>query len=234
MRFTLNGRSYNLTADDVRRRLRDIQPEPVRRLGVRVDATVYPVRQAFEAATGIQRAEFNPHTARRHLAALGFEVVGEPTSRDETPPATGPAEDDWHTEARIVEILVRHLTATGWYVQSVADTASRQAGVDIMANRPGQTVAIEVKGYPSRHYADPARAGQVKPTQPATQARHWYAHALLAAMLTRSAQPTARSVIALPDFGTYQALYTRTAGSLRAATIEVWWVRQDGTVTPAD
>ncbi len=77
MRFRLNGNTVELTADGVRSRLRDVEPEPVRQLGVRIDGRVFPVKQAFEAATGVNRREFISHTARRHLAALGFELVGE-------------------------------------------------------------------------------------------------------------------------------------------------------------
>lgn len=77
MKFRLNGKTVELTADDVRARLRDVEPEPVRQLGVRIDGRVFPVKQAFEAATGVNRREFVSHTARRHLAALGFELAGE-------------------------------------------------------------------------------------------------------------------------------------------------------------
>ncbi len=77
MRFRLNGKTVELTATEVQRRLRDVEPEPVRQLGVRVDGRVFPVKQAFEVATGVNRREFVSHTARRHLAALGFELIGE-------------------------------------------------------------------------------------------------------------------------------------------------------------
>jgi serine/threonine protein kinase len=77
MRFTLNGKRLELTADDVRCRLRGVEPAPIRQLGVRIDGRLYPVKQAFEVATGIERSAFVSHTARRHLAALGFELVEE-------------------------------------------------------------------------------------------------------------------------------------------------------------
>jgi serine/threonine protein kinase len=77
MRFTLNGKRFELTAVDVRRRLRGVEPEPVHQLGVRIDGRLYPVKQAFEAATGIERSAFVSHTACRHLSTLGFELVGE-------------------------------------------------------------------------------------------------------------------------------------------------------------
>jgi hypothetical protein len=85
------------------------------------------------------------------------------------------------------------------------------------------------KGFPSRGYADPARAA-VDGTSPSTQAGHWYSQAVLASMRLRGKEPTWRSVIALPDFPRYRSLHAETAGSLAAAEIEVWWVDQAGAV----
>jgi serine/threonine protein kinase len=81
VRFILNGEQFELTADDVRRRLYDAEPEPVHQLGVIVDGSPYPVKQAFELATGINRRDFTSHTARRHLTSLGFEVTQDTGSR---------------------------------------------------------------------------------------------------------------------------------------------------------
>jgi hypothetical protein len=83
MRFILNGTPFELTADEVCDRLRHVEPEPVSQLGVWVDGRLYPVKQAFEVATGVPRSEFISHTARRHLASLGFEQTGEIASRDQ-------------------------------------------------------------------------------------------------------------------------------------------------------
>jgi hypothetical protein len=98
----------------------------------------------------------------------------------------------------------------------------------VIAARDGQTAGIEVKGFPSRAYADPARAGERKRTSPSTQAGHWYSQAVLAAMRLRGKEPSWRSVIALPDFPRYRGLHSETVGSLAAAGIEVWWVDQAG------
>jgi serine/threonine protein kinase len=75
MRFILHGTPFELTADDVRERLRNVEPEPVRQLGVRIDGTLYPVKQAFAVATGVPRSQFISQTAKRHLASLGFETT---------------------------------------------------------------------------------------------------------------------------------------------------------------
>jgi hypothetical protein len=99
---------------------------------------------------------------------------------------------------------------------------------DVVASGDGQTVGIEVKGFPSRAYADPARAGETKRTSASTQAGHWYSQAVLAAMRLRGKKPAWRSVIVLPDFPRYRDLHAETVGSLAAAQIEVWWVDKKG------
>ena len=86
-------------------------------------------------------------------------------------PPTPVDESEWHTEARVQSMVVTHLATHGWQVLSVADTPSRAHGTDIVAVKDGVKVGIEVKGLPSRRYTDPARALEVKPTQPSTQAR---------------------------------------------------------------
>ena len=214
---------------------------------MRVNDVWYPVRQAFERATGLPGQDFTSHTARRHLAALGYRLHGQIEHRaDQTAThvrdellvrGNGSAipslslDESWHTEANVQAAVVTWLAGAGWRIVRVADTATKEHGIDIEAVRGGERVGIEVKGFPSRTYADAARAGQTKRTQPSTQAGHWYSQAVLAAMRLRTKQPETRSVIALPDFPRYRQLFTETAGSLRAARIELWWVAADGQVT---
>ncbi|MEX5637851.1 hypothetical protein [Parafrankia sp. FMc2] len=113
----------------------------------------------------------------------------------------------------------------------VAETATKERGVDILAARDGRTLAVEVKGFPTRGtYADPARAGEVKPTQPGTQARHWYGQAILRAMLTHGEFPHYEVAIGLPDVPTYRRLHERTRVSLDRAAIGVLFVDEHGEV----
>jgi len=128
---------------------------------------------------------------------------------------------------------VTALATDGWRILSVANTATKAHGIDVIATRDGQKVGIEVKGFPSRTYANPARAGEEKRTSPSTQAAHWYAQAVLAAMRLRGKEPSWRSVMALPDFPRYRTLHSETVGSLEAAGIDVWWVDQTGAVARA-
>jgi len=249
VQFTVNGRQLELTAADVQRKMRDVNPEPVQQYAVRVDSVLYPVKQAFEVATGVQRREFTSHTARRQLIALGFEIIdtsqGHPggmtlrgnSSADVsvTDPVPGPGlgEGDWHTEARVQAMVVEHLVRQGWQIVRSADTTRRERGIDVEATRGSETVAIEVKGFPGKGYADPRRAAEQKRSQPSTQAKVWYSLAILAAMMTRTKMPEARSVIALPDFQRYRTLFRETAVQLQKCGIELWWVTMGGTVTTA-
>jgi Holliday junction resolvase-like predicted endonuclease len=124
--------------------------------------------------------------------------------------------------------LVTALAAEGWRILSVANTATKEHGIDVIASKEGQTVGVEVKGFPSRTYADPARSGESKRSSPTTQASHWYSQAVLAAMKLRGKEPAWRSVIALPDFPRYRDLHRQTRGSLEAAGIQVWWINEAG------
>lgn len=106
------------------------------------------------------------------------------------PPKANPGREEWHREVSIQASVVTDLVTKGWQIVSVANTATRQHGIDVIASRDDQTVGVEVKGYPSLGYADPARAGEVKPTKPSTQAGHWFSQAVLAAMRLRGKEPT--------------------------------------------
>jgi hypothetical protein len=103
-----------------------------------------------------------------------------------------------------------------------------------VAVKEGQKVGVEVKGFPSKRYADPTRAHEVKPTQPSTQARTWYANGLLAALQMTSREPMLIPVLALPEFLTYHNLYADTRRALDLIGVQVWWVSEDGTVTTED
>jgi hypothetical protein len=94
-------------------------------------------------------------------------------------------------------------------------------------------LAIEVKGFPGRDFADLRRVNEKKKAHPSGQAKGWYGSAVLAAMLTRSKMSHARSIIALPDFPRYRNLFRETAESLEKCGIELWWVTEEGGVTLA-
>lgn len=186
--------------------------------------------ESWRAAVGSGEAAStqSSSTPRADDSADSSASTSDDVSAQAKPPGTPQVAGEWHTEANVQAMLVTALVTSGWRILSVANTATKEHGIDVIAARDGQTVGIEVKGFPSRAYADPARAGEQKRTGPSTQAGHWYSQAVLAAMRLRGKEPGWRSVIALPDFPRYRDLHSETVGSLVAADIEVWWIDQRG------
>jgi len=77
---------------------------------------------------------------------------------------------DWFWEGNVVAAIAQHLSETGWRIVRQANTATKERGVDLHAERRGQTLLIEAKGYPSKGYRDPARSAETKPTNPTNSA----------------------------------------------------------------
>jgi hypothetical protein len=81
------GRRFALDRDQVERALADELPDPVRDHYVVVAGRRYPPKQALAAVTGLDRADFTTHQARRILMRLGF-VAGRRSRGRETTEAT--------------------------------------------------------------------------------------------------------------------------------------------------
>jgi hypothetical protein len=73
--FRSHGRSFRLSRADVVRSLKGVDPEPVRTHGVDIGGSLYPIKQVFSIATGLDRLDFTSEVARRHLDHLGFSPV---------------------------------------------------------------------------------------------------------------------------------------------------------------
>jgi len=72
---TVGHQKHVLDADQVIRELERVMPEPVEEHFVVISGRRYPPKQAVSVLTGLDRADFNTHQARRILSRLGF-VVG--------------------------------------------------------------------------------------------------------------------------------------------------------------
>jgi hypothetical protein len=70
----------------------------------------------------------------------------------------------WYWEGNVVETVAGYLARQGWRILNRAD------------------LLVEAKGYPSKQYCDPRRAGEQKPANPTNQAQQWYSHVLLKAL----------------------------------------------------
>ena len=136
----------------------------------------------------------------------------------------------WFWEGHVQAVLAEALAHDGWTVQAAADTESKEPGIDLLATRDDRWLAIEVKGYPSTTYEHGEKRGQPKPTQPTNQARQWFSHALLSAMLLRSKRPDAEIALCFPSFGTYERLIQRTRQSLSNLGVGVYLVQEGGAI----
>lgn len=154
-------------------------------------------------------------------------------------PAPEPAPDPaaaWHLRESLQDVLMDHLTATGWTITPGPDSAARERDVVAVKDQDAavaQVVIAQVTGYPAPRDAGPAHPGLHQPGQPSPLAVTWFAQAVLAALRTRSRQPSARSVIALPAAPAYEELYAEVTGSLAASGVEVWWLDKRGDVQVA-
>jgi hypothetical protein len=137
---------------------------------------------------------------------------------------------DWYWEGNVVETLARHLETQGWTILTMANTHSKERGVDIHAECKGRTLLIEAKGYPSKFYRNPERATETKPTNPTNQAQQWYSHALLKVMRLQTKHPDAVVALAFPDFPRYRALFEETRGGLAKLGLCLMLVSEDATV----
>ncbi len=86
-RFTVAGHTIELERDEVERKLEGVLPEPLREHYVVVCSRRYPPKQALSEVTGLDRADFTTHQARRILKRLGF------TAARATPEAAAPETD---------------------------------------------------------------------------------------------------------------------------------------------
>jgi len=74
MRFTLRGKSYEITKEDIIKAVEGIEPRPIRKYYVEINGEHYPIRQVLSVALNIPPASFTTMDAYRILANLGFEV----------------------------------------------------------------------------------------------------------------------------------------------------------------
>lgn len=105
------------------------------------------------------------------------------------------------------------LQKEGWQVHFV-DTSSKQHGKDIEATNGERRLWVTVKGYPEG----------TGTTNPSTQARHWFSHAIFDIVQYRNQDHEVELAIGLPDFPTYRALAGKVEWLERSAPFRYFWV----------
>ncbi|WP_206922520.1 hypothetical protein [Alicyclobacillus suci] len=124
----------------------------------------------------------------------------------------------WYWEGNVQTQVVSYLAYNGYTILHAADTASREAGKDIVAVAPdGSELWVSMKGYPEKSSN--------------TQARHWFSAAVFDLLLYHGQDPNARLTLALPaGFVTYANLLPRIEWLKLAMPFQVFWVTEDGSV----
>jgi hypothetical protein len=72
--FTIGGERGHLRSEEVIRKLKRVEPEPIRLHAVEVGGRWFPMKQAFEVVTGRDRLDFTTNQARTLFKRLGFKV----------------------------------------------------------------------------------------------------------------------------------------------------------------
>jgi hypothetical protein len=72
--FTIAKQPFELRREGIEKSLRRVLPEPVASHYVVIGSRRYPPKQVIGLVTGLDRADFTSHQARRILMGLGFAV----------------------------------------------------------------------------------------------------------------------------------------------------------------
>jgi hypothetical protein len=86
-KFQIAGRRFELEREAVERELASVLPEPINEHYVIVGRRRYPPKQALSCLTGVDRADFTTHQARRIFYRLGFVAARRSTAT--APPEPG-------------------------------------------------------------------------------------------------------------------------------------------------
>jgi hypothetical protein len=82
--FVISARRFDLDREGVERAVADVLPEPLHEHYVIIGGRRYPPKQVIVEATGLDRADFTTHQARRILQRLGF-TAGRAVAKPEPP-----------------------------------------------------------------------------------------------------------------------------------------------------
>jgi hypothetical protein len=125
---TIAGRHFEFDAESVKAAVAQTLPEPIRDHYVIVAGRRFPPKQVISLATGLDRADFTTHQARRILRRLGFTVA----RRSTPPPASADAPRPLPQGGREAEILRPYM---GKWV------AQRRLEVLVAADTPQEVLA---------------------------------------------------------------------------------------------
>lgn len=191
--------------------------------GVHPRQTVYSICSTLSKDSVIHRHEGLCNKCRKtklvnRLPQEGETYTEAPVSSKSQVPSEPLGHAAWYWEGNVQGKVVNYLIQNGYLIQSVADTASRAPGKDIIAVAPDRSeLWISVKGYPE------------KSTN--VQARHWFSGAVFDLILYRGENPNVKLALALPEgFVTYSNLLPRIEWLKHTMPFDVFWVSETGNV----
>ena len=82
---TVSGHQYSLDSGSVEAALQGVLPEPIHEHFVVINGQRWPPKQVLALVTGLDRADFTTHHARRVLTRLGFPAGRGATGRGHHP-----------------------------------------------------------------------------------------------------------------------------------------------------
>jgi hypothetical protein len=89
--MTVSGHQYSLDSGSIEAALQGALPEPIREHFVVINGRRWPPKQVLALVTGLDRADFTTHHARRVLTRLGFPAGRAVAGRRHQPVASGGA-----------------------------------------------------------------------------------------------------------------------------------------------
>ena len=137
---------------------------------------------------------------------------------------------DWYREGNIARVIIQFLGEQGWSVENAAYSLIYQQEYKVFARFNAETLIIQIKSFPSTVYTSGAKAGHLKTTMSASQARRWHSGMLLSAVLAQADYPDAIIGIALPCFTSYRQLIQQTQEAFDKLGLVLYVVDSEGVV----
>ena len=126
-RVTIAGEPFRLRDRDVLRAMRGLEPEPISSHFAVVGDRRFPPKQVISSVTGLDRADFTTHQARRTLMRLGFTVGRRNAGQRMNPGARGQAQAGSLGE-RLMELAGQWVAIKAEDVLHAADSPQELVG----------------------------------------------------------------------------------------------------------
>jgi hypothetical protein len=127
----------------------------------------------------------------------------------------------WFWEGNVQLKVVEFLAAQKYQIRSVADTATYQRGIDIVAEGDGKELWVTVKGYPKG----------TDRTNPSLQASHWFKQVIFDVIEYRQRDRDVSIAVALPDYPRYRGMSKKITWLQPVANFYYLWVNETGEIT---